>query len=96
MICSDLRDCFCWSSTGLIFMMLCLSCSVCNFEVSVYVVSVSYVGVLAPCFICAGNVMTSFVGRECIFGDFYAFCWGLSFCLNFNFCGFYPLLLCFE
>ena len=95
MACSDLSDCFCWSSMGLIFLMLCSSCCVYNFEVSVYVVFVSSVRVLAPVFTCAGGVTTSFVGRECIFGDFYAFCWGLSFCLNFDFCDSYPLLLCF-
>ena len=40
--------------------------------------------------------MTSFVGRKCVFDDFYAFCGVLCFCLNLNFRGSYALLLCFE
>ena len=72
-----------------VFELLCLQC----FEVSVYVVFYVLCRSFGSCFTCAGNVMTSFAGRECVFGDFYVFCWGLSFCLNFNFCGF--SLCCF-
>ena len=73
MICSDPPDCFCWSSMGLIFMMLCSSCCVYNFEVSVYVVFVSYVGILAPVLPVQGmlrlvlSVMNAFLGVFTLF-----------------------------
>ena len=53
-----------------VFELLCLQC----FDISVYIVFCVLCRSFGSCFTCAGNVRTSFVGRECIFGDFYAFC----------------------
>ena len=80
------------SSPDAVFEVLFLQC----FEVSVYVIFCVLCRSYGSCFTYAGTVMTSSVGRECIFDNFYAFCGALSFCLNYNFCGSYPLLLCFE
>ena len=74
MACSDLSDCFCWSSMGLIFLMLCLSCCFYNFQVSVYVIFVSYVGVLAPVLPVRGVLRLVLFVTNAFFGDFYAFC----------------------
>ena len=78
MTCSDLPNCFCWSSMGLIFMMLCSSCCFYNFEVSVYVIFVSYVGVLAPVLPVQGVLRLVLLVANAFFGDFYAFGWGFK------------------
>ena len=74
MMCSDLRDCFCWSSIGIdfhdaVFELLCLQCLKFQFMLCF----VSYLGVFAPVFTCAGDVTTSFVGHECVFSVFTLF-----------------------
>ena len=98
-VCSPvLSDSYDWMlvTWGCIFPMLC-SCAVFSailwsLSFTMYWVNVQGLWLL---FTCVGTVTTSFVGRKRDFCQFYAFCGCFMICLNFNFYGFYALLLKF-